>query len=520
MAMKRTAWLVTAAAVLVIGGGTALILKSGKTEIKFRTAKVDKGNITQRISATGTLNALIQVPVGTQVSGVVTALYADFNSLVKKNQPLAQIDPTTWQTALNDAKATLQRSEATLVNAKADYRRYKQLSEAKLVSDADLEAKEMVLKTSTAQVESSKAAVARAKIDLDHCTLLAPVDGVVVSRLVDVGQTVAASFSTPNVFTIAQDLSKMKVQAAIDEADIGQVRVGQRAFFTVDSYPDKQFQGVVSEVQLNPVINQNVVTYNVIMEVTNEARTAYVPDAGGQGKPGAAPGAPGAAGAEGHRGHRGAEAAPAANQGRGAGEPGKWAGRGRGEGKPGDKPGAKAGAAPKFADMGSSATIESTTARYIPAGSPVYKGGLALFPGMTANCTIITNRKQETLRVPSVALRFNPAAFIKEGDKKPAPAAPGAPQGGQQRQGGGGGGNGTSARGMVAKRDDRVWILENGKPKALSVKMGISDGAFTEVSGEGVNEGLVVLTGIDDPSKKVQAPGASPLAGGPGGMRR
>jgi HlyD family secretion protein len=518
--MKRNAWLGLTAAIVVVGGTSAVIFRGGKEEVKFRTAAVDKGNITQRISATGTINALIQVPVGTQVSGVVTALYADFNSLVKKGQVIAQIDQTPWLTNLKDAEASLQRVQASLNNAKADYKRNKQLWENKLISDADLDAKDLALKTATAQLESARATVTKAKTELGYCTLKAPVDGVVVSRVVDVGQTVAASFSTPNVFTIAQDLSKMKVQAAIDEADIGQVRVGQRAFFTVDSYPDKQFQGVVSEVQLMPVINQNVVTYNVVMEVTNEARTTYSPDAAKgapEGKPGQAAGArtepaggarPDHARGErpegGWQGHRPEGAGGMRPRG---GDPSQRGGEAKGAGK----------AAPSQG-MGvpQAATIETNTARYIPQGSPVYKGTLALFPGMTANCTIVTNRRQDTLRVPAVALRFNPAAFLKDAaDKKPAGAAQGPQQGGQ-RQGGGA----NTSRGMVAKREDRVWILANGKPKAVTVKAGVSDGQFTEISGDNVTEGMVVLTGIDDPSKKVQAAGASPLGGGPGGPRR
>ena len=455
--MKRTTWVVVAAGLVVLAGGSFLALRGGKDEVKWRSAKVDRGSITQRITASGTLNALIQVPVGTQVSGVVVSLTADFNSLVKKGQVIGQIDPTPWLTSLRDAEAALGRARDTMNQAEVDYRRYRELWKQKLVSDSDRDAKDLALKVARGNYESAQAAVATAKTNLGYCTIKAPVDGVVVNRLVDVGQTVAASFNTPNVFTIAQDLARMKVSAAIDEADIGQVRVGQRAFFTVDSYPDKQFRGVVSEVQLNPTINNNVVTYNVVMEVTNEPRTAFVPAAEGS--------AP-------------RPAAPAAR------EPGAGKSIPR-------QPGA--------------ATLEYTTARYMPPGSPVYKGDLALFPGMTANCTIITNRKEDTLRVPSAALRFNPGAFVAMDERKPAagPAVAVA-----ARPGGG------AARGMVAKRDDRLWVLENGKPKAIACLAGVSDGSYTEVSGEGISEGMAVLTGVDD-FKKVLSPNNSPL----GGMR-
>jgi len=438
--MKRATWVAASVVLALAAGGAVLVLRNHKDEIKWRTAKVDKGSITQRITATGTLNALIQVPVGTQVSGVVVALMADFNSLVKKGQVIGQIDPTPWLTTLKDVEAALQRSRDTLQQAEVDYRRNQELWKNKLLSDADLDAKHLALKVAQGNFESAKAALANARTNLGYCTIKAPVNGVVVNRMVEVGQTVAASFNTPNVFTIAQDLARMKVSAAIDEADIGQVRVGQRAFFTVDSYPDKQFKGVVSEVQLNPTVTNNVVTYNVVMEVANEPR-------GGAATAGEGPAAPGAA------------------------------------------------------------ALEHATARYIPPGSPVYKGDLALFPGMTANCTIVTRRKEDTLRVPSAALRFNPAAFISMDDKKPAAGAM------PVRAATGPGRGAGAGRGMVAKPEDRLWTLVDGKPRAVPCTAGVSDGSFTEVSGEAISEGMAVLTGVDD-FKKALPQGGSPLGGG------
>jgi HlyD family secretion protein len=478
----------------------AFVLRGGKDDLKFRTATVDKGNITQRISASGTINPLIQVPVGTQVSGVVTSLTADFNSLVRKGQVVGTIDKTPWETSLRDAEAQEKGAEVSLAYAKVTYARDKKLWEAKILGDSDLDVAETSYKTAAANVASLKAKVDQAKTNLNYCTLRAPVDGVVVARLVDVGQTVAASFSTPNIFTIAQDLSKMKVQAAIDEADIGQVRVGQHAFFTVDSYPEKQFRGLVSEVQLNPVITSNVVTFNVIMEVDNEPRVTYAPEL------------------ETGRPHSGSGPAPAAppqggRSGRMAVPPGTGA---RGE--------AFHGALRLFgklsADQGGGAagesqvaSIETSTARYIPKGSLVYKCNLALFPGMTANCTIVTDRRQDVLRVPATALRFNPNAYLKDSDRKPGRGvqaqhlAPSV----------------VVAKGLVSKRDDHVWVMENGKPKAVQVKIGISDGQYTEITGDGVREGMVVLTGIDDSGRKALATqAASPLGAhpmGPGGGR-
>jgi len=487
--MKRNVWIGTAVAVVLVGGGAAFFLRNGKEEIKWRTAKVDKGKIVARISATGTLNALIQVPVGTQVSGVVTHLYADYNSLVKKGQVLGTIDETPWLAELRDSQAALQRAKDTLTFAQGDFKRNQRLFDEKLLDVADLETKRLALRTAEGNVASAAAQLDRAKLNLSYCTLRAPVDGVVVARLVDVGQTVAASFSTPNMFTITKDLAKMKVQAAIDEADIGQVRVGQKAFFTVDSYPDKQFRGLVSEVQLNPIITQNVVTYNVVMEVDNEARytLAEGPQAKGQVKVRMAQG----------QGVQGPSGAP------------------DGHGDPAHRGGGREGRGGRPREATPTATIpdlEMTTARYIPPGSPIYKGNLALFPGMTANCTVITTEKDNVLRVPSAALRFNPSIFTKDAEAKPAQG----PGGGARPSGGAGG----VGKGLVAKRDDRIWTLLAGKPKAIPVKVGVSDGMFTEVSGEGLNEGLVILTGVDD-AKKLNT-SAAPLGGpgGPGGMRR
>ena len=504
--MKRNAWIGTAVAVVLVGGGAAFFLRNGKEEIKWRTAKVDKGKIVARISATGTLNALIQVPVGTQVSGVVTHLFADYNSLVKKGQVLGTIDETPWLADLRDSQAALQRAKDTLTFAQADYKRNQRLFEEKLVDQADLETKRLALQVAQGNVASSTAQLDRAKLNLSYCTLRAPVDGVVVARLVDVGQTVAASFSTPNMFTITQDLAKMKVQAAIDEADIGQVRVGQKAFFTVDSYPDKQFRGLVSEVQLNPIITQNVVTYNVVMEVDNEPRYALASAGAAGGKADGKVRMDSGKSDPGPGRMQGAAAAPAGPVPRGQG---RHEGRG---GRPAEP-----------LQTAQIPDLEMTTARYIPPGSPIYKGNLALFPGMTANCTVITTEKDQVLRVPSSALRFNPAIFTKDLETKPGQGSgvgQAQAQGASRPAGGGGANAGGVGKGLVAKRDDRVWTLAAGKPKAIPVKVGVTDGMFTEVSGEGIAEGLVILTGVED-VKKLNT-GAAPIAGpgGPGGMRR
>ncbi len=497
--MKRNLWIGLGSVGILLAGSVAFMATRPKDEIKWRQAKVEKGNITQRINATGTINALVQVPVGTQVSGVVTGLYADYNSLVKKGQVIARIDPTVWETQLRDAEASLQRAQASFDNARSEFERNKRLALQKLVADQDLDAKETAMKTAKGNLESAKAAISRARLNLGYCTITAPVDGVVVSRVVDVGQTVAASFSTPNLFTIAQDLSKMKVETFIDEADIGLVKVGQRSFFTVDSFPDKQFVGSVSEVRLEPIVNQNVVTYKVVMEVTNESRNTDAPRTNGPEHASARPDAGGKQGAPDFDAlwERRKDQVPAGTtkedfikriRERMA--------EGGGRGPSHDAPQVAGG--------------QSSTARYIQPGSPVYKGDLALLPGMTANVSIVVNSRRDVLRAPSVALRFNASAFLKEDAAPKAETRGPGSQGGQRAAGQGG----LPAKGMVSRREDRVWILEKGKPKSITVKAGVSDGQFTELLGNELAEGTQVLTGIDDSKKAAAAQAATPIGGG------
>lgn len=494
--MKRNSWIGLGVAVVLVGGASAYFLSGSKEEVKWRYGKVDRGNIRARISATGTLNALVQVPVGTQVSGLVTGLYADFSSIVKKGQVIGKIDETPWLTQLHSAEAALQNAKDALAYADITFKRDTRLWNEKILDKADLDAAELALETAKGNLEEATAGLQTAKTNLGYCTLTAPVDGVVVARLVDVGQTVAASFSTPSVFSIAQDLSKMKVQAAIDEADVGQVKVGQQAFFTVDSYPDKQFHGIVSEVQLNPIITNNVVTFNVMMAVDNEPRFS-LPSAGKDGVPGR-----GGEGTQPHQvGWRG---------GQGGAQAGGWAGHGDHRGGAVTKVSGPSEAGSLMSKT-QHADIETTTARYIPPGSPIYKGELALFPGMSANCTIITKVVEQVLRVPSSALRFNPGMYLKDMAEKTARTA-----GQGQTQAGAHTASGSTGRGLVSKREDRIWILVDGKPKAIPVKIGATDGMFTEVMGEGVTEGMAVLTGVEELKK---APQASAM-GMPGGMRR
>lgn len=407
--MKRGTWVWMSLAALAVIAGVAAMTRTRKDGPKWRIAKVDTGDIRQRVSATGILNPVVSVNVGSQVSGTISALYADFNSQVKAGQAIAQIEPSLFQAQLENDQANLRAAIAKAEDAKRQMERGKRLFESKLIAEQDYQSLLTTYQQSLGSQASAEAAVTRDKTNLGYCTIKAPVSGTVISRAVDVGQTVAASFNTPNLFVIGKDLTKMQVLATIDEADIGGVRTGQPALFTVDAFPDQQFRGMVGQVRLQPTTTNNVVTYTVVVNVPND--------------------------------------------------------------------------------------------------------DLKLLPGMTANITIMTDHRSGVLRVPNAALRFNPMAFVQEPGKAAGP-------GNGQRQGGSfGPAQGKRDAGHVVKRDDHVWTLDAaGKPKQVGLTIGISDGQFTEVSGDAVSEGMSVLVGVEDTAKS-GASQARPIGGGMGPRR-
>jgi HlyD family secretion protein len=251
-------------------------------EDRYVLAQVERGPITQTVSANGTLNPVVLVSVGSQVSGIVKKLYADFNDHVKAGQVLLELDPSLLQAQLNQSEANVASAEATLQLAQANEARNRDLFAKEYVSRQDLDTAVQALESSKAQLALAKAQAARDRTNLGYTVIRSPVSGVVVSRVVDVGQTVAASFQTPTLFTIAQDLSRMQIDSSYAEADIGSIRVGQQAEFRVDAYPNRTFHGVVRQVRLNPTTQQNVVTYDVVIAVNNKDKvlmpgmTAYV----------------------------------------------------------------------------------------------------------------------------------------------------------------------------------------------------------------------------------------------------
>jgi HlyD family secretion protein len=236
---------------------------------KYRTEAVDNGSITQTVSATGTLSAVTTVQVGSQVSGIISRLYADFNSQVKQGQLLAELDPTPFLQQVEQRQADVTKSKVDVANTQLTYNRQKRLQDAGLIAQADLDAAKAAYDASRAQLALSMASLKQAQTNLGYAKIYSPVDGQVVARQYDIGQTVAASFSAPTLFTIAKDLTKMQVQADVDQSDIGQIKVGEPVRFSVDAYPDQTFRGQISQVRLNATVTQNVITYPVIIEVPN-----------------------------------------------------------------------------------------------------------------------------------------------------------------------------------------------------------------------------------------------------------
>jgi HlyD family secretion protein len=433
-------WLI----VLVIIGGVAgaaywkFANRDGNTP-QYQTQEVTRGDIIQAITATGSLQPVTNVTVGSQISGNIQKLYVDWNSPVKAKQIVAQLDPSTYQAAVSQAQGELASANATLELTQIEAKRADELFKGKLISESDHDTAIANLHQAQATVQIRQAALDTAKVNLDRCTIFSPVDGIVISRNVDVGQTVAASLSAPTLFVIANDLTKMEIDANVSEADVGGVEENQNVTFTVDAFPTRTFVGKVVQVRNAPTNYQNVVTYDCVIGVDNH-------------------------------------------------------------------------------DM-------------------------KLKPGMTANVSIVIAEKKDALKIANSALRFRPpetaskevktnatkvAATNGAGASPGTQAEAGGRQGGGRRgQGGGGGGPGGWAGGGPGGRTHAehqpvrtVYVMADKadptKLKPVQVKVGISDGIFTEVT-DGLNEGDEVVTGISLPS---DAPGAPPANFGGRGFRR
>jgi HlyD family secretion protein len=258
--------------IVVIIAIVTWLLSGGKKEekVEFQTAKVEKQDISTSVTATGTIEPVTSVTVGTQVSGIVSKLYVDYNSVVKKGQIIAELDKTNLISELNTSKANLASAQSTLNYEESNFNRYKTLFDKGLVSADEYENAKLSYDKARQQVATSRESVQKAQTNLGYATITSPIDGVVLSKSVEEGQTVAASFNTPELFTIAKDLTDMRVIADIDEADIGGVREGQRVTFTVDAFPDDKFEGQVTQVRQQATTESNVVTYEVVISAPNK----------------------------------------------------------------------------------------------------------------------------------------------------------------------------------------------------------------------------------------------------------
>ncbi len=263
--------------ILISGGMLAVVAmtlltvhscKKSKAYI-YETSKVTKGSIVNTVTASGTIEAITSVVVGTQVSGIVEKLHVDFNTPVKKGQVLAELDKTALRSSVQQSLATLENARAEMEYQASNYERSKALYEKNLIAQADFDQARYNHEKSKATLKNSQAQYDKALVQLGYATIYSPIDGVVMNRAVDEGQTVAASFNTPEIFTIAQDLTQMQVEADIDESDIGMIRKGQRVEFDVDAFPDEKFAGTVEQIRLSPVNTSGVVTYTVIINAPN-----------------------------------------------------------------------------------------------------------------------------------------------------------------------------------------------------------------------------------------------------------
>ena len=416
-------------------------------ELTFRTAKIERGAIVARVTATGTLSAHVTVQVGSQVSGRLAKINVDFNSAVKKGEVIAKIDPDLFEAALASARANafqaqgqLAVSKAQLLDAETKLRRAKSLRAENLLSQADLDTAATAVEVAKAQIEANKGSYEQARaqehqaaINLAYTTIVSPIDGTVISRNVDVGQTVAASLQAPTLFTIAEDLRKMQVDTNVTEGDVGKLRDGQRATFMVDAYPNERFVGRILQIRNAAQTVQNVVTYDAVIEVDNS--------------------------------------------------------------------------------------------------------DLKLRPGMTANVTVVYARREDVLRVPNPALRFRPppalaaSASAAPGSVSPPGSAPSvepppptalprseasvdasasssagatatARGSRPRREAWGGGGRGSHGTGGETSPDQRVlWVLHGTTPTPVPVRIGLTDGAFTEVVSGEVQEGDAVVVEAETASE-------------------
>ncbi|MFB3852821.1 MAG: efflux RND transporter periplasmic adaptor subunit [Vicinamibacterales bacterium] len=447
---KRKQRVAIALTVLAVAAGTAATWHYASRDeavVEIETAALTRGSVVDSVGAVGTLEAVSTLLVGTQVTGRVQELDADFNSIVRKGQLLARIDPSLYEAQLEQAQANLASAEAgverlrvTLEDAERNFARARDLAARRIVAQAELDSADSARRSAEAQVKSAEAQVAQARasvnqarLNLQKTAIYSPIDGIVISRDVDVGQTVSASTQAPTLFQLAAGLARMRVNTSVDESDIGRLRKGQKATFRVDAFPDREFEGVVEQVRLQPVVEQNVVTYAVLIDVSNPE--------------------------------------------------------------------------------------------------------LMLRPGMSTNVTIEVARHDDVLRVSNAAVRFspNPETYALLGQARPEPAQdrpgsafdpslrPASLSTSASREGleGEAGTNGDRPAVVNAQSEStadllfepvapvesngRVWVVRDGQLFAVPVKTGLSDGLYTEVRAEGLEEGMEVVVAVREVENEIAA---------------
>jgi HlyD family secretion protein len=572
--MKRA--LIVLAIIGVIGAGAAAYFRRGGQEPTVNTSPVTRGDIVDTVGATGTLQAVTTVQVGSQVSGNISWLGADFNSIVHKGQVIAKLDPALFEAQLQQAKANLVKSQAdternkvALTDAQQKYTRAKELAAKNLLPLSDLDAAKIAVDAAQAMLQSSQATVAQSQaslnqnqVNLAHTIINAPIDGIVIQRSVDVGQTVAASMSAPTIFILAADLTKMQVNANIDESDVGRIRPGQHVTFHVDAYPTETFEGTVAQIRLQPVVIQNVTTYGTVIDVPNQqlklkpgmtatvkveiakrndvlrvpnaalrfrpttemftALNQQVPPeaqfAGGRGGPGGrgrggqgSQGSQGSTGAQGSTGVQGAQGASASQSSPAAPAASAQQGPGRGMGDDGNGGGGRfGGGGQRFGGRGNGGG----------ADDPERKARMMeRFKGMTPD-----EQKQFIDRMKSGgqdASDYEKAATKAPAAKKSVSSLMqpkyGAPQSGETI-------DALFAPLQMVETRGRAWLFMNKELKPVNLRLGITDGTNTELLSGELQQNMDVVTGIIMGSTRptVTGPGTNnPLMpnqrGGPGG---
>jgi len=452
--MPKRLLILTLVAVALAGGGLVYYRAQNAAKVPTPvTAEVTRGDVVAKVDATGTLAPVTTVQVGSQVSGTVKALFVDFNAHVRKGQVIAELDPSLFQTQVDQARATLIKSQSDVDRAKVEvddssskFRRAQELSDQKLISRNDLETAqstamqaEAALKSVEAQVTQARASLNQAQVNLQHTIITSPIEGTVISRNVDVGQTVAASMAAPTLYVIAQDLTHMQVSASIDESDIGRIQSGQLVSFRVDAYPQQTFRGTVKQVRLDAKTDQNVVSYTTIIDVPNEDLRL--------------------------------------------------------------KPGMTANVTVQIAANESVLRVPNAALRFAPTPElfaalgqepPQQMAGAGRARGVAGTAGQTEGRERFAQLTPEeraqFAARFTPEQreqFRRGAGDPPAGAA--------------GGGFG------------RVWALRDGKLQLLRVRTGVTDGAMTAIVGGELKEGDRVVTGITEPGATATSQTANPL---------